>query len=736
MPDLEQKTEPLRTSSFGNLPSKENYYLVARIQKCQRRLPLPIPAHSQTRSSQHLPMVRDGYFPQHQDHLRHFPSHGAASKGKECTYQELPGDTLKRKHAELERSHNDLEAIIRAIQHRPEAEAKAIFDRLRAGADAQSILQQIKHGDILLQLHLEPETRYRYEFPYKSQFPELLSSVDNPYLGSLLYEGARVGAPAPNLTLSSANEKYQAQYLRPYHAATIIDSRLEEVIPSQWTNVSVDDVFMRKLLQLYFLHEYDSLPLFHKDYFLDAMLALDNRFCSALLVNAILAHASTSYTANPDRAQYWNPRNISYQFFAETKRLWELERLREPSLTTLQAALVMTLILNMGGLDKLGMTYLIQAAAMAHNLQLFDSSNTVRDIEVRNSRDFTAAFANPDFDFSIGCYYFVIPPMIDESTKISLPDVEEFPERYGEIWIKYPLIQVRVPMRLGHSVRARTELAVIMNSLAAARFDKDDGSGPGTPKNISGFIADLKRWYRRLLDPLLPKNIIFPSQLKLQYVASHPMLLLSRKAQYKKWLTSRCIDVKTPPDPAHLPAESPQLASDYSKICLETLVRLYYLRHGFNGSDALLTNFLILIAFQSITKLKTGIPPPLSSSSSSDASMPGMTASPFTALDLSDARAALILAEKGLEEQGRCYFFSQTVFHVVLNSMSPEDAQLVQHYANVPSEGPDERRMRAEHVHSDFPIEIVTVTDGATSQSLNKLTKKYAEMTLKQANSA
>ncbi|EXK33472.1 hypothetical protein FOXG_02692 [Fusarium oxysporum f. sp. lycopersici 4287] len=391
----------------------------------------------------------------------------------------------------------------------------------------------------------------------------------------------------------------------------------------------------------------------------------------------------------------------------------------------------MTLILNMGGLDKLGMTYLIQAASMAHNLQLFDSPSTVRDIEVRNPswKIPFGAFANLDFDLSIGCYYFMIPPMINESTKISLPDVEEFPERYGEIWIKYPLIQARVPMRLGHTVRARTELAVIMNHIAAARFDKDDGSGPGTPKNISGFIADLKRWYGRLPDPILPKNIIFPSQLKL-HMFYHNMLI----DLYELLLTE--VDVNTSPDPAHTQAESPQLASDHSKICLETLVRLYYLRHGFSGSDALLTNFLVLIAFQSITKLKAGIPPPSSSSSSSDLSIPGITASPFTAQDLSDARSALILAEKGLTEQGQCYFFSQAFFHVVLNSISPEDAQLVQHYTKVPSEGPDERRMRAEHVHSDFPIEIVTVTNGATSQSLDKLTKRYAEMTLKQANSA
>lgn len=180
------------------------------------------------------------------------------------------------------------------------------------------------------------------------------------------------------------------------------------------------------------------------------------------------------------------------------------------------------------------------------------------------------------------------------------------------------------------------------------------------------------------------------------------------------------VDVMTSSVSSHTQAEIPQLALEHSQICLETLVRLYYLRHGFNGSDALITNFLVLVAFHSIVKLKTGTPP-LSSSSSSNFSMPGTNALPFAAPDLSDARATLILAEKGLQEQGQCYFFSQTVFHVVLDSISPEDAQLVQHYTKVPSEGPDERRMRAKHVHSDFPIEIVTVTDPATSQSLDKL---------------
>ena len=191
-------------------------------------------------------------------------------------------------------------------------------------------------------------------------------------------------------------------------------------------------------------------------------------------------------------------------------------------------------------------------------------------------------------------------------------------------------------------------------------------------------------------------------------------------------LPSSEVDITTSPTQA----ESQQFILNHSQICLETLVRLYYLRHGFHGSDALLTNFLVLIAFQSLAKLKAET---LLLSSSSDPSTAGISASTPA---LSDARATLILAQKGLEEQGRSYFFSQTVFHLVLNSMSLEDAQLVQHYTKVPREGPGERRMRTEHVHSDFPIEIVTVTEDKTSQSLDKLTKRYAEVTLEQTNPA
>ena len=189
---------------------------------------------------------------------------------------------------ELESSHNVFEQLFQAVQFRPEAEASAIFKRIRSREDCESLLRHISVGDILLQLHVTPETRYRYVFPYKMQMPASLQSPNNPYLYSLLYETTFMEQQALQ---SSAYEKYRPQYLRPLLAAEIVDPRLDAVKPSMWTNISTDDNLMRKILRTYLLFEYGWSTIFHKDHFLDDMLTGSNQFCSPLLVNALLALA-------------------------------------------------------------------------------------------------------------------------------------------------------------------------------------------------------------------------------------------------------------------------------------------------------------------------------------------------------------------------------------------------------------------------------------------------------------
>ncbi len=197
---------------------------------------------------------------------------------------------LKRKLDELQDSHNIFNQLFHAIQSRPEAEATEILKRLREGADCESVMRHISVGDILLQLHVAPETRYRYVFPYRTQMPTWLLSPRNPYLHSLLYE--TIFVPSERQALPSfGDEKYRPQYLRPLLAAEIVDPRLDLVKPSIWTNVSTDDNLMRAILRAYFLFGYDCFTFFHKDHFLDDMVRGSNRFCSPLLVNAVFALA-------------------------------------------------------------------------------------------------------------------------------------------------------------------------------------------------------------------------------------------------------------------------------------------------------------------------------------------------------------------------------------------------------------------------------------------------------------
>jgi hypothetical protein len=152
-------------------------------------------------------------------------------------------------------------------------------------------MRQLTSADLLLQVQLEPETRSRYQFIYSPLMPAYLQTTENPFMKSLIHEWSdrddASSIAAPRLLGSDLGQR--AQYLRPHHAAVIIDSRLNEIVPSKWTSVNASDDIMRSLIRAYFLQEYDWFTFFHKDYFLDDMVTGSNTFCSPLLVNAVLA---------------------------------------------------------------------------------------------------------------------------------------------------------------------------------------------------------------------------------------------------------------------------------------------------------------------------------------------------------------------------------------------------------------------------------------------------------------
>ncbi len=93
----------------------------------------------------------------------------------------------------------------------------------------------------------------------------------------------------------------------------------------------------------------------------------------------------------PNRYEHWNPRNSTYQFLAEAKRLWEMEisssRVR---MTTIQAAILLNLISLASAADAIGFTYTEKAIGMARRIRLFDSQAPEKDTRRNNSRVFTA----------------------------------------------------------------------------------------------------------------------------------------------------------------------------------------------------------------------------------------------------------------------------------------------------------------------------------------------------------
>lgn len=212
----------------------------------------------------------------------------------------MTSQALRRGYRDLQSRSEAHEELIELMRNLPDREAQYVLQSLRSGSGVKAILNQVKAGDLLLQLAVSPETRFRYEFPYRTEMPQDFV-IDNPYLDSLIYEAASLYSPSqqpkPSESTSTSrisglrSTEYRSLYLKPFHAAEVIEPRLSSARPSLWTTICDDDVLMRDLLGVFFRCEYHFTAAFQKDYFLEDMIAQKEDFCSPLLVNVTLAYS-------------------------------------------------------------------------------------------------------------------------------------------------------------------------------------------------------------------------------------------------------------------------------------------------------------------------------------------------------------------------------------------------------------------------------------------------------------
>ena len=145
-----------------------------------------------------------------------------------------------------------------------------------------------------------------------------------------------------------------------------------------------------------------------------------------------------------------------------------------------------------------------------------------------------------------------------------------------------------------------------------------------------------------------------------------------------------------------------------SKIFLQTLVHLYYLRHSFEAVDTFMTQFLSLTAFIAINVLKEG--------------------TPTAAMD--DLRSTALLCTKGLYDQGQCFYLARITFKVVRDSLNPSDAETLKRFVRTTNPSHDEEQIRAEEIQSMFPVNIISIDDDAEQQTLSNWVKPLIDLTV------
>lgn len=220
-------------------------------------------------------------------------------------------------HEEVGHVYDD---VVELLRNAPREKAAALLKRVADGADLATLVSQYKQGDLQMQLSLTPNTIRRYEFPFVSEMPRHLYITENPYIRSLLMSAIvshpmaseekaswqQLGPPrhAPRASrvdgpdLLRGSEQH-ISYSVPYHTARVVGPRLSKLTAAPWTQVISDNRLLQQLISCYFQFSNTSAPKVHIDLFLDDMVAGRERFCSPLLVNAILASGCVSLPQHP-----------------------------------------------------------------------------------------------------------------------------------------------------------------------------------------------------------------------------------------------------------------------------------------------------------------------------------------------------------------------------------------------------------------------------------------------------
>ena len=162
---------------------------------------------------------------------------------------------------------------------------------------------------------------------------------------------------------------------------------------SRWTSITDDINLVQHLLALYFCWEYPTFASLSKEHFLRDFQDGRHRFCSPILVNALLALGCRFSTQPMTRANPSDPYSSGDHFFKECQRLFYQET-DHHSLTTIQALGIMSIREASCGRDSESWFYAGQSIRLAIEMGLHRIADEGDEDEIAvQAATFWGAFA-------------------------------------------------------------------------------------------------------------------------------------------------------------------------------------------------------------------------------------------------------------------------------------------------------------------------------------------------------
>lgn len=156
-----------------------------------------------------------------------------------------------------------------------------------------------------------------------------------------------------------------------------------------------------------------------------------------------------------------------------------------------------------------------------------------------------------------------------------------------------------------------------------------------------------------------------------------------------------------------------QIVADSTRF-LQTLVRVYYLRHGYEAMDLFIVIPLMLFASDCVDALDTA-----------------NIHTPSGELEL--LRSTLIFVAMGLFTQRKNHYLANALFYVIRGRMRPEDVALFRRVGNIDANVLNGQPDMAVAVRSHWPVSVVKKEE-KDKLVLKNLVDSYARLNVERRN--